>query len=95
MFYAVVLIRGSQHIKEVDDPVLRTAGILAILFMLMMFAYGKFDMQFVNPRQMAFLGCMAGLLSVLPKIYRPDDTSRLLTRSKRTKNEALVVSDDW
>lgn len=93
MFYAVVLIRGSQHIKEVDDPVLRTAGILAILFMLMMFAYGKYDMQFVNPRQMAFLGCLAGVLSVLPKLYKPQEEESLLVHSKNKTPEAITASD--
>ncbi len=94
MFYAVVLIRGTQHVKEVDDPVLRTAGILSILFMLMMFAYGKFDMQFVNPRQMAFLGCLAGVLSVLPKLAKPEEEDRLLVRS-RTIAPTAITSRDW
>ena len=93
MFYAVVLIRGSQHVKEVDDPVLRTTGILAILFMLMMFAYGKYDMQFVNPRQMALLGCLAGVLSILPKIYKPQEEERLLVHSKNKAPEAITASD--
>jgi O-antigen ligase len=93
MFYAVVLIRGTQHVKEVDDPILRTAGIMAILHMLMMFTYGKYDMQFVNPRQMAFLGCMAGVLAILPKLYKPQEDDALLVRPQRKTPEAITASD--
>lgn len=93
MFYAVVLIRGTQHVKEVDDPMLRTAGVLAICHMLMMFAYGKFDMQFVNPRQMAFLGCMAGVLAILPKLAKPEEEDALLVRPQKTAPTAITASD--
>jgi hypothetical protein len=41
MFYAVVLVGGTQHVTEVQEPIVRTEGILASLFMLLVFAGGK------------------------------------------------------
>jgi hypothetical protein len=67
MLIAQVLIYGPQYCRGVRDPLVQTFGIIAILYMLMAFIYGKYDLQFANYRSMIVLGVFLGLLGNLPK----------------------------
>ncbi len=68
MIIVFVLIRGPQLLSSVSDPYLKTIGILAILDILMIYIYGKYDLQITNPRQMFILSIQLGILSALPYI---------------------------
>lgn len=68
MFIAVILIRGNQILHDVSDMTLKVAGMLGILYLLMLFTFASYDLQLVNPRQMVITATLLGVLSVLDKI---------------------------
>ncbi len=107
MMYAVILIRGGQLLREMRDPALKAVAILGMLDMLMMFAYGKFDLQFANTRQMVVAGILVGTLIAAHRIDRerqaeagteiePDATeeSPETTRALRDRANGLFLSQD-
>jgi hypothetical protein len=72
MFIAVILIRGNQILHDVHDMTLKVAGILGILYLLMLFTFASYDLQLVNPRQMVITAVLLGVLSVLDRIDARD-----------------------
>lgn len=68
MMLATVLIRGMHRLRETRDPMLRVVGILAVVDMLMLFTFGKYDLQFCNSKQMFVAAVMIGVLGILPKL---------------------------
>ena len=68
MMYACVLIRGAQILKVTRDPLLKVMGMIAIAYMLSLFVYGKYDLQFVNARQMNLTAILIGILGILPRL---------------------------
>lgn len=70
MMVAVALIKGVHHCRAVQDPWVRFIGVIAVLDLLMVMVYGKYDLQLVNGRQMTLLAVLIGIVSVLPQIDR-------------------------
>ncbi len=68
MMLAAILVRGIQNLKETTEPCLQLVGLLAVLDVLMLIVYGKYDLQLTNIREMVLAGLMVGVLSVLPAI---------------------------
>jgi hypothetical protein len=68
MMLATVLIRGPQLCRATKDPILLAFGIIAILYFLMCYIYGKYDLQYVNYRSMIMLGMLTGILGIVPKL---------------------------
>jgi hypothetical protein len=68
LMYAVVLIRGTQIGAELRTPILKVFTILALLNMLMIFIYGKYDLQFTNLREMFFAAVLVGTVGVMDRI---------------------------
>lgn len=94
MMYATILIRGVHILIDVNDVQLKIAGLLGILYLLMLFAFGKFDLQFVNSRQMAVTALLVGVLAVLQDIdrkYRLESGEKNPDDSAVTTNEATSV----
>lgn len=75
MMFAAILIRGGQTLQTVNDPWLKAIGTLAIMFVLMMFTMGKYDLVLTMSRQMFTMGMLVGILGILKKLDR-DDTSQ-------------------
>ena len=95
MMYAAILIRGVHILIDVNDIQLKIVGLLGILYLLMLFAFGKFDLQFVNSRQMAVTALLVGVLAVLRDIERKhllDSGDRILDDSAIPQDEATSVS---
>lgn len=86
MMYAVILIRGVHILIDVEDIELKIVGLLGILYLLMLFAFGKFDLQFVNSRQMAVTALLVGVLAVLREI---DRKHRLESGVKSAEDSAI------
>jgi O-antigen ligase len=68
MMFAVIFIRGTQNIKEVRHPLLQVAGILGVLYPLMLFTIGRYDLSLCNSRHMVAGAVFVGLLSALGKL---------------------------
>ena len=68
MMVAAVIITGIHQLKKTKDPFVRMLGVLAIMDMIMVFVYGKYDLQLTNYREMTLAGLMVGMLSVLTLI---------------------------
>jgi uncharacterized membrane protein (DUF485 family) len=65
---AAVLVQGTAMLKACRTPINRLAGILAVLWMLMAFIFGKYDLGLSNFRVMTTLGLLLGVLSVLDRL---------------------------
>ena len=70
MFMATVSIRGLQICRQTRDPLLQAAGMMAVMFVLMSFIYGKYDLQLTNYRTMMMLGVWIGIIGALPNLNR-------------------------
>ncbi len=77
MLFATILIKGVQTLKETKDPLLQLTGILAVLLALMLYTFGKYDLQLVNSRSMALFGLYLGVLGVLKKLDRPKNSEEI------------------
>lgn len=74
LMIATVFIRGLQICKGVKDPVLLCAGLMGVIFLLMAYIYGKYDLQFTNYRTMMMMGIWLGLLGALPRLTKQEET---------------------
>ncbi|HEV2474159.1 MAG TPA: O-antigen ligase family protein [Chthonomonadales bacterium] len=72
MMFAAFLIKGVQMLRQVGDSRLKLLGILGVLYALMIFVYGKYDLQFANPRQMAITAVLLGVLAILDRLDKPE-----------------------
>ena len=45
LFIAVVFIRGMQITRQLKDPMLQTVALMGIIFVLMAYIYGKYDLH--------------------------------------------------
>ena len=70
LFMATVCIRGLQICRTIRDPLLQAAGMMGVMFVLMSYIYGKYDLQLTNYRTMMMLGIWIGLIAALPKLNR-------------------------
>lgn len=68
MMFATIIIKGCQMLKAVQNPLLQTIGALGVLVPLMVFTFGKYDLQLVSYRTMIMMGAFVGVLSILPKL---------------------------
>lgn len=68
LMVALVLIKGVHILKETQDTLLQTMGVLAIITLLMLITFGKYDLQLVNYRSVIMTGAFIGVLSVLRKL---------------------------
>ena len=66
LFIAVVFIKGMQISRSLKDVPLQTAALMGVIFLLMAFVYGKYDLQLSNNRTMMMMGVWVGLLGVAP-----------------------------
>jgi hypothetical protein len=71
---AQIMIKGPQFSRPVRDPLTQMFGIMAVLYMIMIFIFGKYDTQFADYRTMITLGFFAGILGVLPKLAEEPGT---------------------
>lgn len=85
MMFAAILIKGTHIVRDVGDPFLKVAGILAMLLMLMIFIYGKYDLQLIDPAQMNFAGILVGILGAL---RITDRRQKLVERAEAENGEA-------
>jgi len=65
---ALVLIKGIHILKETQDTLLQTMGVLAVTTLLMLITFGKYDLQLINYRSMIMTSAFIGILSVLRKL---------------------------
>jgi hypothetical protein len=72
MMIAFVLIRGCQILKETQDPFLQMVGALGIACLLMVFAFGKYDVVLANYRVMILTGTYLGILSKLRRLEKTE-----------------------
>jgi O-antigen ligase len=63
---AVFLIRGLEILKAVRLPESRMIGMLALLMLLMMLTFGKYDLALVDLRVLTLAAVLLGGLSVAP-----------------------------
>ena len=68
MLLATVCIKGVQILKNTQDVLLQTVGVLGLVTPIMLFTFGKFDMAMVNYRIVIMTGSFMGVLSVLRKL---------------------------
>ncbi len=73
LMVGVILIKGMHHLKVTRDPTLLLAGTLAIVLLLMVITFGKYDLALVNCRTMILLSIMVGILSLLPTLQAKED----------------------
>lgn len=92
MMIASVLICGLQTLRDkIRDPMLKVMGILAILDILMVFTYGKFDLQLTNPRQMVIAGIFIAILAKLPVLQANLDAPEKEHTLQELKEEAALA----
>lgn len=60
---ATIIIKGLQILREVEDPEILIVGLLAIMFTIMLYIYGKYDLMLTVCRQTVALGLFVGVLS--------------------------------
>ncbi len=68
MLMAAVIIKGIHILKEIKDPELLTVGLLPIMFIIMLYIYGKYDLMLTVCRQTVALGLLVGILSNVKSI---------------------------
>ena len=88
MMIAAIMIRGPQIMLTVKDPFLRLFGLMAMLDMLMIFTYGKYDLQLTNPRQMV---CTAFLIGILGSLNRIDGADTPMNEAGEVREESPAL----
>lgn len=94
MMFGAILIKGVQTVREVNDPVLKTAGVMAITFALMIFTIGKYDLVLVMPRQMFTLGVFLGVLGVLKKLDAKESAEQAALLRENEPPTLTIASTD-
>ena len=86
-FVATVFIKGLQICRQVRDPILISAGLMGITFLLMAYIYGKYDLQLTNVRTMTMVGIWLGLLGVIPELTK----NKQAAEAKRDEQDPLLL----
>ncbi len=73
MMIALALVRGASTIRDMDDPLVQSFGIICIAMILMLIIYGQYDTQFAVYRSMYYSGALLGVLAVLGKLKKPQE----------------------
>ena len=68
MLMAAIIIKGIHILKEIQDPELLVVGLLPIMFIIMLYIYGKYDLMLTVCRQTVALGLLVGILSNVKSI---------------------------
>jgi hypothetical protein len=71
MLLTTICVRGAQIVRDTPDRMLQLAGLLGIMAMLMLFIYGKYDLQLTNYRTVVMTSIFIGILGVLPRLAPP------------------------
>ena len=90
MLMAAIIIKGLYILKEVEDPELLTVGLLAIMFTIMLYIYGKYDLMLTVCRQTVALGLLVGILSNAKAIQDRLNSPPL----SQAEEEALMLDVD-
>ena len=90
MLMAAIIVKGLQYLKEVEDPELLIIGLLAILYTIMLYIYGKYDLMLTVCRQTVALGLLVGVLSNVKAIQ---DQLNSVTQA-RANEDALLLDVD-
>lgn len=88
LFMATICIRGLQICRATKDPLLQAAGLMGVLFVLMAFIYGKYDLQLTNYRTMMMLGVWIGILGALPVLNRAEQAQTEGLEEQEMQDEA-------
>jgi O-antigen ligase len=67
---AVFLIRGLEILKTARLPESRLIGILALMLLIMMLTFGKYDLALVDLRVLTLTAVLLGALSVIPALEK-------------------------
>ncbi len=70
MLIASVMILGCQTLRRTTDGWLRYIGLIAVLQFIMLYVYGKYDLQWTSDRQMCFAAILLGVLASLDRIQK-------------------------
>jgi hypothetical protein len=70
MLISSTIVLGLQVLRKVKDLQLRILGVLGVLYTLMIWVFGKYDLVFANGRQLFLCGTLVGVLGVLEQIDR-------------------------
>ena len=95
MMIVAILINGIQILKRTDDMLLRMVGTLAIVYLLMLFVYRKYDLQFTNPRSMTIAAVLVGILAVMDKIKAPPAEEKgFVVSSQAMPSTTILITDN-
>ena len=82
---AVFLVRGLEIIKITRAPETRMVGLLALLMVLMMLTFGKYDLALVDLRVLSIAALLLGALARLPRAEQ---------HSHSDDGDAIVEADE-
>ncbi len=68
MMICAILIKAAMNLKVIKDPALQMAGMLGLVFVLMIFTAGKYDLALTSYRLMGLMGTMCAVVCLLPKL---------------------------
>ena len=86
------IVRGLEMLKKVRMPETRMVGLLAILMLLMMITFGKYDLALVDLRILTLAAIMLGALGILPSLDKASGDEAI--RDASPDLEDIETNDD-